>query len=260
MSNTNASNVPRGFLGWIERAGNRLPDPVFLFLYLIVALVVISVACVMAGVSAVHPTQVAADGNAVVIRAVSLLSPENLQRLLGDMPKTFTAFHPLGYVLVVMLGAGVAERSGLFGTAIRAAVRGAPKFLLTPVVALVAMISNHAADAGYVVLIPLAAVLYASVGRHPLAGIAAGQDAAVKDVGGAVTALQKANPDIAKGPLPAQVSDTIPALIPEGSAALRMDGAQWDALADWMRSKGLIKDQAAGSDAIDPGLLPESSR
>jgi aminobenzoyl-glutamate transport protein len=173
MSNTNASNVPRGFLGWIERAGNRLPDPVFLFLYLIVALVVISVACVMAGVSAVHPTQVAADGNAVVIRAVSLLSPENLQRLLGDMPKTFTAFHPLGYVLVVMLGAGVAERSGLFGTAIRAAVRGAPKFLLTPVVALVAMISNHAADAGYVVLIPLAAVLYASVGRHPLAGIAA---------------------------------------------------------------------------------------
>jgi aminobenzoyl-glutamate transport protein len=173
MSNTSASNVPRGFLGWIERAGNRLPDPVFLFLYLIVALVAISVACVMAGVSAIHPTQVAADGNVVVIRAVSLLSPENLQRLLGDMPKTFTAFHPLGYVLVVMLGAGVAERSGLFGTAIRAAVRGAPKFLLTPVVALVAMISNHAADAGYVVLIPLAAVLYASVGRHPLAGIAA---------------------------------------------------------------------------------------
>jgi aminobenzoyl-glutamate transport protein len=173
MSNTSASNVPRGFLGWIERAGNRLPDPVFLFLYLIVALVAISVACVMAGVSAIHPTQVAADGNAVVIRAVSLLSPENLQRLLGDMPKTFTAFHPLGYVLVVMLGAGVAERSGLFGTAIRAAVRGAPKFLLTPVVALVAMVSNHAADAGYVVLIPLAAVLYASVGRHPLAGIAA---------------------------------------------------------------------------------------
>ncbi len=96
--------------------------------------------------------------------------------------------------------------------------------------------------------------------RAALAGIAAGQDAAVKDVGGAVTALQKANPDIAKGPLPAQVSDTIPALIPEGSAALRMDGAQWDALADWMRSKGLIKDQAAGSNAIDTSLLPEGSR
>ena len=82
----------------------------------------------------------------------------------------------------------------------------------------------------------------------------------MKDAGGAVTALEKANPDIAKGPLPAQVSDTIPALIPEGSSALRMDAAQWDALADWMRSKGLIKDPAAGSDAIDTELLPDGSR
>jgi aminobenzoyl-glutamate transport protein len=173
MNDTTAAIERKGFLGWIERAGNKLPDPVFLFFYLIVSLVMVSVLCVMAGVSAVHPTQVAADGSAVVIQAVSLLSPENLQKLLGDMPKTFTAFHPLGYVLVVMLGAGVAERSGLFGTAIRAAMRGAPKFLLTPVVATVAMISNHAADAGYVVLIPLAGVLYAAAGRHPLAGIAA---------------------------------------------------------------------------------------
>jgi aminobenzoyl-glutamate transport protein len=173
MSDTTAKIERKGFLGWIERVGNKLPDPVFLFFYLIVALVAVSMLCVMAGVSAVHPTQVAADGSPLVIQAASLLSPENLKRLLVDMPKTFTAFHPLGYVLVVMLGAGVAERSGLFGTAIRAAVRGAPKFLLTPVVATVAMISNHAADAGYVVLIPLAGVLYASAGRHPLAGIAA---------------------------------------------------------------------------------------
>jgi aminobenzoyl-glutamate transport protein len=173
MNDTKAQIGRKGFLGWIERVGNKLPDPVFLFFYLILALVVVSLLCVMAGVSAKHPTQVAADGSPVILKAASLLSPENLQKLWGDMPKTFTAFHPLGYVLVVMLGAGVAERSGLFGTAIRAAVRGAPKFLLTPVVATVAMISNHAADAGYVVLIPLAGVLYASVGRHPLAGIAA---------------------------------------------------------------------------------------
>jgi aminobenzoyl-glutamate transport protein len=173
MNDKTPSTGQKGFLGWIERAGNRLPDPVFLFLYLIVLLVVVSVLCVMAGVSAIHPTQLAADGSPLTIRCASLVSPDNLQRLWGDMPKTFTSFHPLGYVLVVMLGAGVAERSGLFGTAIRAAVRGAPKFLLTPVVATVAMISNHAADAGYVVLIPLAGVIYASVGRHPLAGIAA---------------------------------------------------------------------------------------
>ncbi|MEL6286799.1 MAG: AbgT family transporter, partial [Pseudomonadota bacterium] len=78
-----------------------------------------------------------------------------------------------GYVLVVMLGAGVAERSGLFASAMKSAVRSAPVTLLTPVVALVAMIGNHAADAAYVVLIPLAAVLFASAGRHPLAGISA---------------------------------------------------------------------------------------
>jgi aminobenzoyl-glutamate transport protein len=108
-----------------------------------------------------------------VLEAQSLLSAQNVARLWVEMPKTFTHFHPLGYVLVVMLGAGVAERSGLFATAMRAAVRGAPKLLLTPVTALVAMISNHAADAAYVVLIPLAGVLYASAGRHPLAGIGA---------------------------------------------------------------------------------------
>lgn len=89
------------------------------------------------------------------------------------MPKTFTHFHPLGYVLVVMLGAGVAERSGFFASGMKAAVSKTPAALLTPVVALVAMLGNHAADAGYVVLIPLAGILFAAAGRHPLAGIAA---------------------------------------------------------------------------------------
>lgn len=173
MRQSATTNPQRGFLGFVERTGNRLPDPVFLFFYLILALVLISVLAAVLGVSAVHPTQLASDGSAVLIRSESLLSAGNIERLWVDMPKTFTHFHPLGYVLVVMLGAGVAERSGLFASAIRAAVRGAPRILLTPVVALVAMISNHAADAGYVVLIPLAAILFASAGRHPLAGIAA---------------------------------------------------------------------------------------
>jgi aminobenzoyl-glutamate transport protein len=150
-----------------------LPDPVFLFLYLIGGLILLSIAAAAAGLSVVHPTQKGAGGAALVITAESLFSTRNVARLLVEMPKTFAHFHPLGYVLVVMLGAGVAERSGLFASAMRAAVRMAPKALLTPFVAVVAMISNHAADAAYVVLIPLAGVLYASAGRHPLAGIAA---------------------------------------------------------------------------------------
>lgn len=163
----------RGFLGWVERTGNKLPDPVFIFLYLIAGLILVSIATSYLGLTALHPTEKGEDGLPIVVRAQSLLSEVNLAKLWVEMPATFTHFHPLGYVLIVMLGAGVAERSGLFGTAMRAAVRRAPKALLTPVVALVAMISNHAADAAYVVLIPLAGVLYASAGRHPLAGIAA---------------------------------------------------------------------------------------
>ncbi len=184
MTDAVAKPTQKGFLGWVERTGNKLPDPVFIFFYLILFLVLISVLVALFGGSATLSEQVlggmpdsqkarfsiGVDG---VIPAMSLLSAENIARLWVEMPKTFTHFHPLGYVLVVMLGAGVAERSGLFASAMRSAVRNAPAILLTPVVALVAMIGNHAADAAYVVLIPLAGVLFASAGRHPLAGIAA---------------------------------------------------------------------------------------
>ena len=162
-----------GLLGLIERAGNRLPDPAFLFLYLIIGMVIISVITAILGVSALHPTQTDANGDPVVVQALSILNSSSLQHLLVEMPEIFTSFHPLGYVLVVMLGAGVAERAGLFGTAMRAAVSDVPKFLLTPAVALVAMVGNLAADAAYVVLIPLAGVIFAAAGRHPIAGITA---------------------------------------------------------------------------------------
>ena len=108
-------SAPRqgGILGLIERAGNKLPDPVFIFFYLIVALVVVSVVASIAGYSAPHPTQkIEGTDNPVIISAVSLLSAENIRTLWVEMPATFTHFHPLGYVLVVMLGAGVAERTG----------------------------------------------------------------------------------------------------------------------------------------------------
>ena len=173
MSELGETSKQKGFLGWVERTGNKLPDPVFIFFYLIIALVAFSVLADWYNFSAEHPTAKTPDGAAKIEQAKSLLHPDNVKKLWTDMPATFTHFHPLGYVLVVMLGAGVAERSGLFASAIRGAMRGAPKFLLTPLVALVAMLSNHAADAGYVVMIPLAAIIFASAGRHPLAGIAA---------------------------------------------------------------------------------------
>ena len=167
------NNDTKGILAWIERSGNKLPDPVFIFLWCIGAVMVISVITAFFGVSALHPTQVDAAGNAIVVNAESLLSAANIQRLLVDMPATFTGFHPLGYVLVVMLGAGVAERSGLFAVAMSGAMSKAPQSLLTPAVALIGMLGNLAADAAYVVLIPLAGVVFAAAGRHPIAGIAA---------------------------------------------------------------------------------------
>lgn len=173
-STSEAQQDMGGFLGWVERSGNKLPDPVFLFFWLIVGLVALSVIASLLGVSALHPTKMdPATGTQQVITATSLLSAENIARLWVDMPKTFTHFHPLGYVLVVMLGAGVAERVGLFGTAMRAGVKDVPNLLLTPTVVLVGMVGNLAADAAYVVLIPLAGIIFHAAGRHPIAGIAA---------------------------------------------------------------------------------------
>ena len=174
----------KGFLAWVEKTGNALPDPVFLFLYLILALIVMSVIASLFGASETLSSEILAGmpdsqkarfgiGSDGIVSAKSLLSGENLQRLFVDMPDTFAHFHPLGLVLTVMLGAGVAERSGLFGTAMRAAVGNAPKLLLTPLVAFIAMMGNLAADAAYVVLIPLAGIVFAAAGRNPIAGIAA---------------------------------------------------------------------------------------
>jgi aminobenzoyl-glutamate transport protein len=151
----------------IERTGNRLPDPVLIFVWLIAAVIALSAVGAAAGWEVVNPV------TGQHIRATSLLSSGNLERLLVEMPRTLTGFAPLGYVLLVMLGAGLAERTGLAGAAMRAAVRGAPTTWLTPIVVFVSIMANQAADAAFVVMIPLAGALYAAAGRHPIVGIAA---------------------------------------------------------------------------------------
>ncbi len=157
----------RGILGWIERTGNALPDPVLIFAWLMLAVVIASAVAAAIGLSAVNPV------TKEVITAQNLLTGDQLRHFLVAMPETLTGFRPLGLVLVVMLGAGVAERVGLFGAAMRAGMRRAPVSLMTPAVAFIAMMGNLAVDAAYVVLIPLAGVIYAGAGRHPIAGIAA---------------------------------------------------------------------------------------
>lgn len=156
-----------GILGWVERTGNRMPDPVTIFLILIVVVMIASVIAALAGLQAQHPL------TGATVEAQNLLSAANIQRLFLEMPNTFTDFRPLGMVLVVMLGAGVAERAGLFGAGLRSLVKGVPGALLTPTLVFAGVMSNLAVDAGYVVLIPLGGIVFAAAGRHPVAGMAA---------------------------------------------------------------------------------------
>lgn len=180
MSDHTQTRRPRGFLGFVERAGNLLPDPTIIFVYLIVALMLLSALGAALGWSASLPYsgEKAPDhaelaNGVLTYRASSLFSEENIARLFTEMPKTFAGFAPLGLVLTIMIGAAVAERSGLFSALIRASLRNASKGLLTPIVAVIGMVSHHASDAAYVVFIPLAAIVFAVAGRHPLAGLAA---------------------------------------------------------------------------------------
>lgn len=185
-TDTNYAEAPdlsrrqRGFLGFVERAGNMLPEPTMIFVYLIVALMILSAFGQWLGWSAdlsytgdTAPAWASLENGTLTYSATSLFSAENIGRLLTEMPRTMSGFAPLGLILVIMLGAAVAERSGLFSTLIRASLRNAPRAILTPIVAIIGMVSHHASDAAYIVFIPLAAIIYASMGRHPLAGLAA---------------------------------------------------------------------------------------
>ncbi|MVZ97136.1 AbgT family transporter [Sphingorhabdus sp. IMCC26285] len=175
-----SSPQQRGFLGAIERLGNKLPDPAIIFLWLILFLMLLSALGQVLGWTAslaytgeTAPQWGELKGGVLTYSATSLFSEENIARLLTEMPRTLTGFAPLGLVMTLILGAAVAERSGMFSALIRISLRNAPRVILTPIVAIIGMVSHHASDAAYVVFIPLAAILYASVGRHPLAGLAA---------------------------------------------------------------------------------------
>lgn len=155
------------FLSVIERIGNALPHPATLFALLALAVIVLSDLTARFGLSAVHP----ATGE--VIAPVSLLSIDGLHRILLQTVTNFTGFAPLGTVLVALIGIGIAESSGLIGALLRLLVLGAPRRLLTLMIVFAGVLSNAASEVGYVLLIPLAGMIFGAVGRHPLAGMAA---------------------------------------------------------------------------------------
>lgn len=193
------TTTAEGFLGWIERIGNRLPDPATLFLMGTLGIMVLSAVAVSMDWSVTHELPRVVEGSDEVVwevqyetatvtledgtteerdvprvsRPTSLLTAEGIYWLLKNLVKNFMEFPPLGIVLVGMIGIGLAERVGLVAVLLKYLMLLVPRALLTPAMVFLGIMSSMGIDAGYVVLPPLAAMLYRAVGRSPMAGIAA---------------------------------------------------------------------------------------
>ncbi len=152
-------------LDGVERLGNKLPHPFWLFVLLSGVLALASWGLSAAGVSAVNP----ATGKTV--EAKNLLSADGVRMMVTDAVKSYTSFPPLGTILVVMLGVAVAERSGLLAAVLRSGVSKVSPRWVTFALAFTGMVSHVASDAAYVVLIPLGALAFRAVGRSPILGI-----------------------------------------------------------------------------------------
>ncbi len=156
-----------GMLAAVERIGNKLPDPAVLFIALLFIVWVLSWLLSYVSFGVIDPR----TNEPLVIN--NLLAPRAMTEFLSVMVTNFSHFHPVGVVLVAMLGIGVAEHTGFINSAIRSLLNVTPAILLTPMVILVGIVSHSAVDAGYVLVIPLGGVIFYAAGRHPLAGIAA---------------------------------------------------------------------------------------
>ena len=176
-----------GLLNAIEWIGNKLPDPVILFVLGAAFVMVLSQVAASAGWSVTpaalevsideatgeRTLEVVRDASAEPIVARGLLDSDGLYWALNSMVDNFMGFAPLGVVLVGMLGIGVAEKTGLIAALLKGFMLIVPRSLVTPTMVFLGIMSSMGLDAGYIVLPPLAAALYLALGRSPLAGIAA---------------------------------------------------------------------------------------
>jgi len=167
-NNTATNSKVTRFLNGIERIGNKIPNPFMLFIILAVLTIILSWIISSFNVSYISPE----TGEEVFIQ--SLVSAEGLQYMLTSMIDNFIGFGPLGIVLTMMLGIGLANKVGLLETFIKNTILKAPRSFVTYAVIFTGIIGNLAADAAFIIVPPLAAMVFYSVGRHPLAGLAAG--------------------------------------------------------------------------------------
>lgn len=162
-------------LDTVERVGNKVPHPAVIFVILIGIVIVLSHLFYVLGASVTYQS-VNPDTDEVeqvTTSAKSLLTGDGVRFMFERVVQNFMDFNAVGVIIVAMLGVGVADAAGLVGALIRKLVLVAPRKLLTYILVFVGILSSVAADAGYLVLIPLAATAFLSIGRHPLAGLAA---------------------------------------------------------------------------------------
>lgn len=162
-------------LNGIETVGNKLPHPITLFAILVGLVVIVSAVCSALGVSATGELVNREKGivELQTVTVVSLLNAEGFKYMLTHAISNFTGFAPLGVVLVAMFGIGLAEDSGFIGGLLKRTVEITPAVLITPVIVFLGVMSNLADAVGYIVVIPIAALMYMAYGRHPLVGMAA---------------------------------------------------------------------------------------
>ena len=189
-------------LGAIERGGNKMPDPAILFVWLAVGVIVLSALLSWADISVTYqvakpppvpveevvqggstqpsgglPDASVQEGDYTIVEETasvqSLLSADGIRFLFTSFVANFRNFAAVAIILVVMIGVGLAEAAGLIGALIRKLVAVSSAAMLTPIIIFIGVLSSIASDAGYLVLIPLGAAAFKSVGRNPLAGIAA---------------------------------------------------------------------------------------
>ncbi|MEX2219141.1 MAG: AbgT family transporter [Phycisphaerales bacterium] len=281
---TSSPTPGRGLLGLIERLGNLLPDPVFLFIGATVLVVVLSalgsamgwsvqpvrprVAMEMVVSASGEPSQqprVDSAGRPVIelvdagapIRPRSLATSDGVYWLIANLVRNFITFAPLGVVLVSMIGIGVAEKTGLFGAAMRYLATIVPRAALTPTVVFLGIMSNTASDAGYIILPPLAAALYAAYGRSPLAGIAA----AFAGVSGGFSAnLLIASTDALVAPLTergARVLEPTYTVLATCNWYFLIGSTFVLTLVGWFITDRIVEPRLAGQADADASLAPE---
>lgn len=194
----------KGFLNWIEKVGNKVPDPTIMFVYLIGFIAVLSAILNWVGVSVTDEVAVPVDTGQVAqlndqfgtnwqiydtatgepadvpeyvvetrtFAVQNLISVDGLRFFFTSFVDNFAGFSVVATVLIAMAGVGVAEHAGLMGALIRRVVKVAPRRWLAAILLFVGVLSSVATDAGYLILVPLAAAAFLTVGRHPLAGLA----------------------------------------------------------------------------------------